>query len=48
MLILFETKDTKILLCQVEHYTIKMDIIIYYLSTNTSVLKYKENCINIY
>ena len=39
ILIFLSTKDTRILLFQVEHYTINMDIIRYYLLPNFMVLK---------
>ena len=39
-LIFFKTKDSKILLFQVKHYTIKTYIIRYHLLTNSAELKH--------
>ena len=38
-MILFETKDMKILAFSVEHYTIKTDITRYYLQLKSNILK---------
>ena len=39
-LIYFKSKDTRILLFLVEQYTIKTDIIMYYLLLNSTTLKH--------
>ena len=42
-LIFYRTKDTKILLFIMEHYTMKIDIIRYYLFPNSTGQKLKPN-----